>query len=109
MRQRALAYAPREERRYFAQLQGYQVMPVEELFDIRTVALSLPLAEIISRPGVRVECALCGEEIIKQREVRGHGMVLCRGCAGEAYYTQQGIRQGYPLPAFRYEEVSELR
>lgn len=88
VRQRAVIYAPDEKRQYFAQLQGYQVMPVEELFDIQAVQLRIPLGEIISRPGVRVDCAICGEEIINQREVQAHGMVLCRACAGEAYYTR---------------------
>ncbi len=108
IRQRALAYAPREVRRYYAQLQGYQSMPVEELFDIRPVALRVPLAEITSRPGVRVDCAICGEEIINQREVRSHGRLLCRACAGGAYYTQPEIREGIPVPLFTFEEVSEV-
>ena len=40
----------------------------------------------MSRASVRVDCAACGEEIINEREVYRGGMVLCRGCAGAAYY-----------------------
>ncbi len=108
IRQRAFTYTPGETRRYFAQLQGYQMMPVEELFDIQPVSLRVPLAEIMSRPGLRVDCALCGEEIINEREVRAHGMVLCRACAGEAYYTQQDMKHGIPVPVFSYEELNEM-
>ena len=38
-RERALLYAPDEPRRYFAQLQGYQVMPDAELFRLQEVEL----------------------------------------------------------------------
>lgn len=88
VRQQALAYAPGERRRYFAQLYGYQVMPIDKLFDIRNITLSVPLAEIISRPGVRADCEVCGEEIINEREVRSNGLVLCRACAGGSYYEK---------------------
>ncbi len=108
VRRRALAYAPDEMRHYFAQLQGYQVMPVDELFDIRHVTLRVSLAEIMSRPGVRADCAICGEEIINEREVRAHGMVLCRGCAGDAYYARQETKPGIRVSAFKYEEVDKI-
>jgi formylmethanofuran dehydrogenase subunit E len=86
VRQRAYAYAPNETRRYFAQMQAYQVMPAGELFTLRTVILSKPVAEILSRPGVRVNCAECGEEIINEREVICDGAALCRSCAQGGYF-----------------------
>ncbi len=87
IRQRAYAYAPGESRRYFAQLHGYQVMPDAELLTIQRVHLLKSVAEIMSRAGVRVDCAACGEEIINEREVYRGGMVLCRACAGAGYYV----------------------
>jgi formylmethanofuran dehydrogenase subunit E len=87
IRRRAFAFAPGERRRYFAQLHAYQVMPDDELFSMDAVQLKTPLAEILSRPGVRVNCDGCGEEIINGREVRGHELVLCLPCAGSAYYS----------------------
>jgi two-component system nitrate/nitrite sensor histidine kinase NarX len=48
--------------------------------------LRTPLAQIISRPGVRCTCDRCGEEIINEREVVVSGECLCRACAGDAYY-----------------------
>jgi formylmethanofuran dehydrogenase subunit E len=87
VRDRAYEYAPvGESRRYFAQLHGYQVMPYSELFFTEEVVLETPLEEIISRPRVRVNCDICGEEIINEREVEYQGSMQCRPCAMGAYY-----------------------
>jgi formylmethanofuran dehydrogenase subunit E len=85
-RQRACAYAPDEPRHYFAQMHGYQVMPAEELLTLVEVQLSTPVEEIVSRPGLRVDCDVCGEEIMNEREIRAQGLTLCRACAGDSYY-----------------------
>lgn len=86
VRQKALAYAPEEKKHYFAQLVGYQRMPDHELLTVQPAHLMTPIDEIVSRAGVRVNCAACGEEIINEREVERDGQVYCRGCAGPAYY-----------------------
>ncbi|MBX3052620.1 MAG: TraR/DksA C4-type zinc finger protein [Caldilineaceae bacterium] len=87
VRDRAYAYAPGERRHYFAQLQAYQVMPDAELLVIQPVSLTTPVAQIVSRPIVRVDCERCGEEIINEREVWVGGQTLCRACAGSGYYS----------------------
>lgn len=86
VRQKACTFAPNERRHYFAQMQAYQIMPDEEMLTVQEVALSTPLAEIISRAGVRVNCDVCGEEIMNGREIHHHGLVLCRSCAHKGYY-----------------------
>ncbi len=86
VRERAYAHAPEEPRHYFAQLAAYQVMPDHELLSIQPVQLITPIEAIISRPGVRVNCDLCGEEIINEREITRDGLQLCRSCAGQSYY-----------------------
>jgi formylmethanofuran dehydrogenase subunit E len=86
VRDRAWACAPDERRRYFAQLVGYQQLPDAELLTIEPVILATPVARIVSRPGVRVDCAVCGEEIINEREVWVQNRALCQACAGPAYY-----------------------
>jgi formylmethanofuran dehydrogenase subunit E len=91
VRQRALDYAPQETRHYFAQLYGYQVMPEDGLFSIQSVRLKTPVEEIVSRAGVRVNCDLCGEEIINERQVLTSYGVFCRACAGDAYYEAASI------------------
>jgi len=87
IRQRALEYAPAEKRRYFAQLQGYQVMPDEELLIVQQVELHNPASQIISHQNARAMCSMCGEEIINEREVVVDGKVLCQTCAHGGYYS----------------------
>jgi formylmethanofuran dehydrogenase subunit E len=79
-------YAPQAASSWEAQLIGYQCMPDAELLAWRWVLLAKPLEAILGRPGVRVQCKGCGEEVINQREVVRGGNVLCLGCAGSAYY-----------------------
>jgi formylmethanofuran dehydrogenase subunit E len=86
IRHKAYQYAPHREKRYFAQLEGYQVMPIEELVFFEEVQLTTPIAEIISRAGVRVNCGVCGEEIINERQIMRNDMPVCRSCAGNSYY-----------------------
>ena len=86
VRELAYAYAPGERRHYFAQLTGYQVMPDDELLTVTKVSLNRPVAEIVSRPGVRVNCARCGEEIVNEREVIVGNETICISCVGPGYY-----------------------
>ena len=44
---------------------------------------SSSLEALLSKPGRRVTCEACGEEIINEREVVHEGTVLCRACAGD--------------------------
>ena len=86
IRQKAYCYALGESRHYFAQMQAYQVMPDEVMFSLVEVNLSIPIKELISRPGVRTSCEICGEEIMNDRQVGYQGLVICRACALPAYY-----------------------
>lgn len=86
-RQLAYHYAPTARSRWHAQLEAYQSMPDQELMAVQPVALTISLGEILSRPGVRVNCDRCKEEIINEREVYTNHQVLCRSCAGQAYYS----------------------
>ncbi len=86
IRQRAYAYASNGPRHYFAQMQAYQIMPADEMFTLTEVQLATPIEAILSRPGIRVNCDVCGEEIMNEREVRQDGLILCRACAHDGYY-----------------------
>lgn len=87
VREKAWLYAPKEQKkRYFAMLHGYQLMPDTELVKIEKVKLERAVGSIISRAGVRVNCSVCAEEIINEREVLQDGKILCKTCAGERYY-----------------------
>ncbi len=86
IRQLACGHIPEEPRHYFAQMKAYQSMPAEIMFNVQTVLLGISLRAILSRPGIRVECEVCGEEIMNEREIIQNGLTLCRACAGTAYY-----------------------
>jgi formylmethanofuran dehydrogenase subunit E len=86
IRQRAYQCVPHEPRHYFAQMQAYQIMPDDVMFTFTEVHLTTPVEEIVSRPGIRVDCDGCGEEIMNEREILHDGSILCRTCAGYGYY-----------------------
>jgi formylmethanofuran dehydrogenase subunit E len=86
VRQLAYAYAPDEPSQYSAQLRAYQVMPDEALLKILQVRLITPIDKILSRPRARANCAVCGEEIINEREIRRGSQILCLSCAQGGYY-----------------------
>ncbi|MCA9857255.1 MAG: TraR/DksA C4-type zinc finger protein, partial [Dehalococcoidia bacterium] len=86
VREAALAFAPGETRRYYAQIEGYQRMPERELLTVEPVALTFDLDALMGRPGVRVDCDGCGEEVLNAREIVADGRTLCPACAAPAYY-----------------------
>jgi formylmethanofuran dehydrogenase subunit E len=86
IRERAGAVLYAEPSRYEAQMQAYQVMSDEEMFSIRKVILNTLVEKIVSRPGLRVICDLCGEEIMNEREISRNGRSLCCACAQGGYY-----------------------
>jgi formylmethanofuran dehydrogenase subunit E len=69
------------------QMLAYREMPDEQLFSHEWVQVDLPEQEFPGFKGDRVVCAECGEGIAFKREVMRDGRTLCRGCAGERYYT----------------------
>lgn len=85
-RARAWDYAPDARNKWQAQLLGYQHMPDDELLIVQEVVLTMSLEKLLSKPGYRVNCQVCGEEIINEREVVRDGAILCRACAGDQYY-----------------------
>lgn len=86
VRERANTYAPDEARHYFAQMQAYQIMPDEEMMTVEEVVLNIPIQQIISHSGVRVNCDRCGEEIMNERQVVVDGKRFCCSCAQGGYY-----------------------
>jgi formylmethanofuran dehydrogenase subunit E len=86
VRQRAAVCLPDIPSHYLAQMEAYKILLETELFVYSEVQLNMPIDQIISRPGVYVECAVCGEEIINEREIQRNGRILCRTCAQGAYY-----------------------
>jgi formylmethanofuran dehydrogenase subunit E len=88
-------YIPDAKSHWHAQLEAYQVMPDRELMAFQNVSLTVSLEAILSKPGIRVNCDLCKEEIINEREVRVDGRILCKSCAGMGYVE---VLSEVPLP-----------
>lgn len=86
VRELARGYAPSARNKWEAQLLGYQHIPDELLLTWQTVELTVPVKKIIGQAGKRVNCEICGEEIINQRGVIHEETILCKSCAGESYF-----------------------
>jgi formylmethanofuran dehydrogenase subunit E len=82
----AVELVPEATNHWEAMLVGYQRLPDDALFSIQAVTLTTPVGVLISHAGHRVSCAVCGEEIINEREVVRGAQSLCQACAGPAYY-----------------------
>jgi formylmethanofuran dehydrogenase subunit E len=79
-------FAPEAKNKWEMQLLGYQRMPSEILFSVHHVQLRTSIEQIINRAGVKVNCDVCGEEIMNEREVIRDGMTLCGSCPDGGYY-----------------------
>ena len=86
IRELACSYVQDESRHYLAQMEAYQIMPDEEMLMIQEVVLNTPIEKIVSKPGVCVNCNMCGEEIMNEREVRQNEFILCPPFAYGRYY-----------------------
>ncbi len=86
-RQEAKKYFPEIENKHTAQLKAYTIMSDEELFDAMAVDVTIKPEDMPGRPLGRVRCDVCGEYIQDRREIYRDGKILCRACAGAAYYT----------------------
>lgn len=104
VRDRACGYAPEAATRWQAQFLGYQRMPDTELLAAEEVELVFSLEDLLGKDGARVNCEICGEEIINQREIVNGESTLCRACAGLRYYARRQARP--PTWEFKEREIA---
>jgi len=78
---------PEIESKNQQQMLAYREMSESDLFDVQNVKVELPPEEFPGFKGERIVCEQCGEGINFKRELRRGGRILCRGCAGENYFT----------------------
>ena len=83
-RELARVIAPLEPDLRRAQTVAYRTLAEAELLALQPVTVDRAW---LARRRVRVTCAACGEAVHYQREVRVVDRTLCRGCAGDRYYT----------------------
>jgi formylmethanofuran dehydrogenase subunit E len=88
-RAHAMRLMPAETDPRQAQVLAYRVMNEHDLLSVTPVTVS---AALLGRPRVRVVCQVCGEGVNYAREIHLDGLVLCRACAGEAYYRTDAGR-----------------
>lgn len=93
-REHARAWASPELDDWHAMIEGYRALPAEEILQARPATLLVSMTAQIGRPGLRVPCSMCGEEIMNAREVAVAGQLLCRGCAGDAYADVPDLSAG---------------
>jgi formylmethanofuran dehydrogenase subunit E len=74
---------PREE----GQQKAYAQLSDDVLFSKEWVRVEILPEDFPGFKGPRIVCAQCGEGINFKREVLRDGLTLCRGCAGERYYS----------------------
>lgn len=68
------------------QLEAYRVMPDSVLFRVQEVEVNLTPFDLPGPTRCKVICARCGQVVRDHREVVQDGLVLCRPCAGGAYF-----------------------
>ena len=78
---------PEIESKNQQQMLAYREMKEQDLFDVQNVKVVLQPEDFPGFKGERIICERCGEGINFKREVRQEGRILCRGCAGENYFT----------------------
>ena len=78
---------PEIENKNQQQMLAYREMPEADLFEFQNVRVDVGPEDLPGYKGERIVCAKCGEGINFRREVVVDGRTLCRGCAGDKYYT----------------------
>ena len=85
-RETARSYAPSGMEKRAAQIQAYQTMPDEQLFDIMPVDIELSPFDLPGHPISWVECDVCGEGVNDGRGIVRDQKTLCLACVEGAYY-----------------------
>jgi len=86
-KQRAKEMYPEIADKNRQQMHAYREMPAADLFTEQWVKVSIGPEDLPGYKSARITCDACGEGINFAREVIRDGRTLCRGCAGESYYT----------------------
>jgi formylmethanofuran dehydrogenase subunit E len=81
------ACVPEESSHYRRQLIGYQKMTDEALFRIDPVDVPLQDTEMPGPTRKKATCVRCGQVVRDGREIVSENEILCRPCAGEAYFV----------------------
>ena len=86
-RTRAAEFAPEASDPFQQQMEAYRRMPDRELFTAHRVQVNLPPWEMPGPPRRHAACVVCGQVVRDGREVYRDNEILCRPCAGDAYFN----------------------
>jgi len=80
-------YAPTVAGKSQQQLEAYQCMPDGVLFKVFEVRIGLSEFDLPGPARRKVACSRCGQMVRDHREVLVDGVLLCRPCAQDAYFS----------------------
>lgn len=83
----AAVYAPLEPDKSQQQIQAYKLMPDSVMFRVQEVKVDLTPFDLPGPTRRKVTCAKCGQVVRDHREVELNGQILCKPCAGGAYFS----------------------
>lgn len=83
------AYAPGVDDKHRQQLLAYQKMPRDVLFEVTAVSVDVPFNDMPGPTRFKAECQECGVVVRDKREIYRNGKILCRICAGDAYFSRK--------------------
>jgi formylmethanofuran dehydrogenase subunit E len=84
----AAVYAPLEPDKVQQQVQAYKVMPDSVMFRVQEVKVDLTPFDLPGPTRCKVTCSQCGQVVRDHREMELNGRILCKPCAGRAYFTE---------------------
>jgi formylmethanofuran dehydrogenase subunit E len=84
----AAVYAPLESDKVQQQVQAYKIMPDSVMFRVQEVKVNLTPFDLPGPTRRKITCSQCGQVVRDHREVENHGRILCKPCAGGAYFSQ---------------------
>lgn len=73
-----------------AELKAYRELADDQLFRVEWVHVNIPPEDLPGFKAPKAVCSVCGEAINFKREILAGDQVLCRACAGQAYYQKIG-------------------
>ena len=85
-RDRVAEFAPGIEDVRQQQLAAYKVMSDDLLFTVTAVRVDIPVHDMPGPTRFKATCMACGTVVRDKKEVLVGDRILCRSCAGGAYY-----------------------
>jgi formylmethanofuran dehydrogenase subunit E len=70
------------------QVKAYKIMPDSVMFRVQEVKVDLTPFDLPGPTRRKVTCSQCGQVVRDHREVEREGQILCKPCAGGAYFRE---------------------